>query len=578
MEKRILLCCLLFVLFQVDKSIGQTTVKLQPATKTVALTNATIVQKPGKVIENGSVVIKNGLIAEVGKDVVIPSDAKVITGDSLYVYAGFIDGLGYTGVPRAKTDEESSGGQRRRGPPPGVKDRGNPPNKVAGITPHQSVADLLKPDDRSVKEMRELGFTAAHVVPRGQMLPGKGAIVLLKGETGKEMILKDKTSLFAQLSGARRVYPATIIGVMAKFRDLYIQAEIAGKHERAYEADPSGMQRPTYSKEHQALYPVVTGKQPVFFAAEDIKSIHRTMLLQQDLGFSLVLANVKQGWHVLDKIKSNANPVFLSLDMPQEKGNNKKKQPAEGKAVVVRNEAGEETANDEKKALEKRQQEELQKRLSQASKFAEAGIQFGFSTLTAKTKNIRKDLGRLISNGLSADQALAALTTAPAKMLGVAGMLGSVEKGKIGNLVVTDNPYFTDKTNVRYVVVEGKVFEYAVKKKPKGGTSAKVNPAGSWSYELDADGEKMEGSLQIKNESGGFAGTISNPVTRESTPIGTLELEGNALSFSVQFEADGETVSVDFYLVMDDNGFEGSATASGMGTFDIEGERTSDPE
>ncbi len=89
---------------------------LAPVTRTYAITNASIIQGPGRKIDKGVVIIKDGLILSVGKDIVVPPEALVIKGDSLFVYAGFIDGLSRAGVIKPKEE------QRER-----VKDPGNPP-------------------------------------------------------------------------------------------------------------------------------------------------------------------------------------------------------------------------------------------------------------------------------------------------------------------------------------------------------------------------------------------------------------------------------------------------------------------
>ena len=97
----------------------------------------------------------------------------------MYVYAGFIDGLSRTGVVKPK--EEPSNKEK-------VKDPGNPPADRAGITPQNDVRSFLNPGDKSIEEFRALGFTTAHVVPFGGMLPGNGAIISLGGKSADDMV------------------------------------------------------------------------------------------------------------------------------------------------------------------------------------------------------------------------------------------------------------------------------------------------------------------------------------------------------------------------------------------------------
>lgn len=532
---------------------------LPPVTRTYVLKNATIITQPGQQIESGMIIIRNGLIEGVGTDLAIPADAQVLDADSMYVYPGFIDGLSNTGIPRPKDEDEQGRGER-------AKDPGNPPNDRAGITPEARVRDQLNPKDRSVEQMRKLGFTAAHVVPRGRMLPGSGAIVLLSGDSPDEMILRDETALFAQFEGSRGVYPATVIAVMSKLRELYRQAEQAMAHEKAYAANPSGMARPAYNRVLQAFYPVIDGQRPVFFATEDVKSVYRAFALQDDLGFPLVLTDLKQGWHVTDEVKQRRLPVFLSLDLPEDKSE-KKKTDEEQEAAM----------SEEKSNLEARRAEMMALYVSQAATFAGADIPFGYATLSAKEKDIRANLRRMIEAGLTEDQALAALTTQPADLLGLSGILGTLEKGKIANLLVTDAPYFAEESNVRYVIVDGDLYEYEVKRKAKGDPTAEVAVAGKWSYSIDAGGNVLEGTLNLVDNDGEITGTISSAMGGNQE-IRNVVLSGNELSFSSSFGAGGDTVSVEYTMIIDGEYFEGSASTPSYGTFDMEGERLSPPE
>ncbi len=537
-----------------------------PVTRTFVLKNANIVQKPGQVIQSGMVLVKDGLIQEVGKTVTIPADAEVINADSMYVYAGFIDGLSNTGIPRPEQPQGQQGGGGARGQQQRPSyDTGNPPNEIAGITPEVQVKAVLKANDKAIEEMRKAGFTVAHVVPRGNMLPGSGAVILLSGDAVDKMVLRDQTSFFSQLNGAQRAYPSTVIAVMAKYRELYKQAELAKAHEAAYQKNPTGMARPTYSRTLQAFYPVLDKKQPVFFAASDMKSLYRVFTLQNDLKFPLVLADVKQGWYVADKIKTASVPVLLSLDLPKEKKKDDKKKDAAAMSVTEK----------EMEALEKRRAEEMQQFQMQAATFEKKGIEFGFSALSAKTADIKENLRKMVQNGLSENAALAALTTTPAKLLGISNIAGTVEKGKLANLVITDKPYFADKSNVRYVFIDGKMYEYTAPAPKKQGDAAstpsttKIN--GKWSYTLDMGGQTANGMLDLKDDSGNISGTISNPQTGQNGNISNAVLSGNNLTFTVSYDMGGRSISVEFELEFSGTEFEGTASVGQFGTFKVEG-------
>ena len=420
---------------------------IDPATQTIAFDDVYIFQKKGKIIKKGDIIIKKGMIVAVGEKLDIPADAKVIKEDSLYLYPGFIDGFSHTGIPEPKR-ERSSGN-------PKVKDRNYPPLDLAGVQSDRIVMPFIDPTHKSIKQMREMGFLTAHVAPRGNMLPGKGALLFMHDGTVDDMVFNGNTGLFAQFSpSTKRVFPRTIIGVISKFQEMYKQAEQAQAYEMAYQTNPVGMERPTFSSEHQAFYPVIDGEHPIFFSADDIKPIYRAMDLQSELGFNMVLTNVKEGWYFKDQIKADKVPVLLSMDLPKYDDKETPKEMDEGQ-----------------KALEKRRKEAMDKAISQAKVLADAGIPFGFTTIGTKASDIKKNLNKMIEAGLSEDMAIAALSENTATIFGVDKMMGTLEKGKIGNLMVSKHPYFKKGSSLEMVLVDGKIYEIESKKgKGNGGS------------------------------------------------------------------------------------------------------------
>ncbi len=540
---------------------------LPPVTKTYALTNVNIVPQPGEMVERGTVVVKDGLIQAVGQDVSIPYDAKVIDADSMYLYAGFIDGLSHTGIKKEENKENENGG-RRRGRPD-VDDPGNPPNELAGIQPQRMSSDMLNAKERSITQMRELGFTTAHIVPEDGMLPGYGAIILLAGDDAGQMVLREKAAMYAQLDGARGVYPATVIAVMSKFRELYKQAEQASGYEARYTEGPGGMERPEYDPVLKAFYPVLNGSLPIFFRAEDVKTAYRVFALQKELGFPLVLGGLKEGWHLLDQIKNSKTPVFLALELPDPPKEEKKKEGGESEEVEM---------SEEMKKLEARRAETMEKLESQAATYSENGIVFGFASLDAKSKDIRANLRRMIEAGLSEEAALAALTTTPADMLGLSGSMGTVEPGKIANLVVTDKPYFEEKSNVRYVLVDGRLFEYekgAAKKAADPKAVASV--AGTWNYKIDIPGQTMGGTLTLIDNQGVLEGRISTPQTQQETEILDPVIDGTRVRFVTRYDGGGNMMRVEWTLDVEGDTFEGKVSVAEFGNFDVEGDRVAPP-
>ncbi|MFN7258922.1 MAG: hypothetical protein ACK5TU_03385, partial [Cyclobacteriaceae bacterium] len=349
--------------------------ELKPVTRTYAITNVNVVQAPGKKVDMATVLIKDGLITAVGKGVAIPADAIVIKADSMYVYAGFIDGLSRVGVTKPK---EEVGRDR-------VKDPGNPAPERAGITPQNDVRGSLNASDKSIEDLRNIGFTVAQVVPYGNLLPGQSSIVLLSGKSADQMVLVSNSSLYSELSGANGVYPNTTMAVIAKWRELYRQASQAKSYQSLYASNRVGLERPGSDRVLEAFYPVIDQRIPVLFKSEKMLDAHRIITLKNDLGFSLMLADVKEGWPVLSKIKVSGAKVFLSLDLPEEaKKDDKKsggKSDKKADSTKTKEVAKPKTAADlERDALEKRKSEAIANYTTQASVFNKAGVSFGFSS------------------------------------------------------------------------------------------------------------------------------------------------------------------------------------------------------
>lgn len=561
-----LLCCA-FSLFAQDEKV------LKPVTRTYAITNVNVVQAPGKKVDMATILIKDGLITAVGKGVTIPADAVVIKADSMYVYAGFIDGLSRAGVTKPK---EEAGRDR-------VKDPGNPAPERAGITPQNDVRNSLNASDKLIEDLRNVGFTVAQVVPYGNLLPGLGSIVLLSGKSADQMVLISNSALYSELSGANGVYPNTTMAVMAKWRELYRQASQAKSYQSLYASNRIGLERPGSDRVLEAFYPVIDQRIPVLFKSEKMLDAHRIITLKNDLGFSLMLADVKEAWPAVSKIKALGAKIFLSLDLPEEAKKDDKKSGGKSDKKTDSTKAKEvakpKTAADlERDALEKRKAEAIANYTSQASVFNNAGVSFGFSSLSTKPKDIPANLRRMIAAGLSEDAALAALTTTPAQLLGLSDRIGTVENGKMANLVISDKSYFNEKAKVRYVFVDGVMYKQEVKEENlpagqagKSDPNAKVEIEGSWSTVTQTPQGSNDGKVTFKKDGSGYKGTISGGRMPAPADLTSVTLEGNKLSYSYSLSFGGNSIKVDVEATVEGDSFKGNASIGPRGSFSIEG-------
>jgi len=570
---RRLLLLFVIVLGSLNMGLSQNSDDAREVTNTYYIKNAFVVQKPGTILSNTSIIVKDGMIQSVGPNIAIPFDAQVIDADSMYVYAGFIDACSHAGIKKPESGEN-----------PSVKDPGNPPKRLAGITPQNTVRASMEKVDKSMKDLKELGFGFVHVVPRGRMMPGMGSVLSTGGEDPESTIIKEDISQFSQFRSARRMFPGTTIGVMSQFRDLLINAKNYSAYERTYNANPRGLKRPAQSEELEALYSVVSREMPVFFYTPKVKDVNRAMILNKELGFNMVLTGMRQGWPLMDDIIAGRHQVVLSLKLPEEIKDEKKddekkdeskkeeaKDGAEKVAEKVEKKKEEKPEDPELKMMKEKKKKSHDAYVGQAATFEGRNVAFSFSTLDTKSKDVRGNILRMVKGGLSENGALAALTTNPARLLGISQMAGTVEQGKIANLFITDKPYFDEKSKIKFILNDGTVKENKEeKKKKKAGNGEAVSLAGDWSFEVEIPGETQSGTIRIEGEEDDLQVSVeSSDEPGEFMPATNVSQSGNELSFDLTVEGMVYNLSLTFEA----EDFEGQLSVGEFGSFPMSGSK-----
>lgn len=519
-------------------------------TSTFAITNATVISAPGQAGTKATILFKDGVILGVGSGLQIPKEAKIISGDSLFVYPGFIDGAGSMGITRPKEAER-----------PKDLVSSNPPDEFAGITPWRSAIDQFAISGNQVDDWRKTGFTITQILPDGGMLPGKAAIMVL-GDGNATNLIQVNSSLAANFRGSRNMYPATLAGVMAKFRDVYQNTTLALEHEKMY-ASTAGVKRPQTSPTEAAMAAAVQKQIPVLFTATSDLEIRRALALQKELGFKLVLTGLENYETVIDQIKASGTPVLIKLQVPDDKA--VKSQKADGVTEAT-------------KTQYERVKESYEKALKQASLLEKAGIPFAFSTADAKPGDAMKAIQSMIKNGLSEKAAFAALTTNPASILGISRVAGSIEKGKMANLIVSTDAVFNEDAQIKHVIVDGNIFTYEVKKKAakeeqKSTGAAGTSVEGVWEYTSETPAGSSGGEIVLKRENGVLGGTISydDPASsgKVTSPIKNATLTGKTLSFDFAVSAGGMSLNVTVTGEINGNSMEGSLSVPQMGSFPV---------
>ncbi|MEN2281998.1 amidohydrolase family protein [Algoriphagus sp. SE2] len=517
----------------------------KPITSTYAITNATVFSEPGKSGMKATVLIKDGVIQGVGSNLSLPIETKVIPGDSLFVYPGFIDGGSDAGITAPKDPERP-------------KDfvSSNPPDEIAGITPWRSAVDQYSGDDNKVEDFRKAGFTVAQILPDGGMIAGKAAIVVFGSEYSNN-VLKTNTALVSSFRGSRGMYPGTAVGVMAKFRDIYQNTKLTQQRGEKYQT-VSGVSRPEMTPTYTAMMDVINGQVPVMYTAPSELEVRRAISLQKELGFKLILKGLDDYATVIDVIKEANVPVLISLEIPDDKAIKAQK----------------EDVSEDVKQQYARVKEAYDNSIKQAAMLEAAGIPFAFTTSGTKAGDVMKSLKTMIENGLSEQAALAALTTNAASILGMSRVAGTIEKGKMANLVISTDLLFAEDSQIKHVVVDGYIFDYEIKPKKKAseegdGTPAKVD--GSWDYVTESPAGSSGGVFQISKDGSDYKGTITLDDPSGSGKINSdlkeVTVNGKSMSFSFDIAAGGMNITINVSGEVEGESYDGTMSVDQFGSF-----------
>ncbi|MFQ5927821.1 MAG: amidohydrolase family protein [Terriglobia bacterium] len=505
-----------------------------------AIRNARLVTVSGSVIENGTVVLAKGLIAAVGTDVTIPREAWVIDGKGLTVYPGLIDALTTLGLPTppaaaGPTTLEQAIQQFRRQPiSQGPEDR-------PGTTSWENAADKLKTDDKRLENWRKGGFTTALTVPDRGIFPGQAALINLAGERPNEMVVKTPVALRINLRpvGGFWSFPGSLMGVLAYIKQVFLDADRYGQAWALYEAHPRGLERPAYDRALEPIREAVATRRPVLIPATWAKEIHRAIRLGEEVGVSTLIYGAHQGYEVADVLAAKQVPVLVSLKWPEKA---KDADPdAEEPLRVLR---FRDRAPSTPAALHK------------------AGVKFAFySGGLSNPRDIMKNAKKAIDAGLPADAALRALTLSAAELYGVGDRLGSLEVGKIANLVVTDGDLFAEKTKVKMVFIDGQKYEIREPGRPEAPPT--VNLTGKWALSVETPRGVQESTADLTMaEDGTLTGSITG--RRGTASLTSGWVSGNKFSFTVSITMGPRTLEVTYTGTVEGNRMSGTVSIGPM--------------
>jgi hypothetical protein len=500
-----------------------------------AIRGAKVVPVAGPPIENATVVLSRGVITAVGRDVAIPPEAWIIDGKGLVVYPGLADCFTDVGIPPG-APAGSEGGPRR----PQEISRG--PQDRPGSTPWRSAADEVSLSDKRIETWRNAGFTTVVAAPKGGFFPGQAAMLDLDGERAGDLVVKSPVAIpvSLQLSGGfGSGFPDSLMGALAYVHQVWLDTDWSTKAQAIYEKSPRGIERPPYDRTEAALADALEDHALVLIPANNSVQLRRALELVDRWQVRGVLYGGQMAYEVAPEVAAKKLSVLVNLKWPE----------------------GEKDADPEDKPS-LRTLRFRDRAPSSPGALAKAGVKFSFYSGGITTpRDIVKAVKRAIDAGLAPEAALRALTLSPAEIFGVADRLGSIENGKIANLVVTDGDLFEEKTKIKMIFVDGRKYEPHEPERPKDAPKGDITGKWKLSYTTPEGPEESTADLTMEKD-GTVSGTVSGK--RGTTSIISGYLSGDKFSFTINIPLDQGPSDATFTGIFDGTSLKGSISVLGF--------------
>jgi len=381
--------------------------------QTYAIRNVRIVTVSGATIPSGHILIQDGKIAALGPNITIPSSAKVIDARGLTAYPGMIDA--HTAIGLTEIDSISA-----------TQDI----NELGDLNPHMKASAAINAQSEHVAITRANGVTTVLSAPDGSLFAGQAAIINLDGWVTKDMLLKDSA--------------ATIINFP---RDVRLPANANDRQRRDAEdarrkrlellrktlRDAQSYARLVDAKVDgdsdlalRALVPVVKGEMPAIFTVDTAAEIKGALDIADEFKLKAILSGCAEAWRVADLLRSKNVPVLFSglLDLPTS------------------------------------DLDAYDSHYSTPAALSKAGVKFAFSAGGASSvRDLPFQAGMAVGFGLDKDEALKAVTLYPAQILNIADKVGSIQEGKVANIIITDGDPLELLSHVKHLFIAGKPVE-----------------------------------------------------------------------------------------------------------------------
>ncbi len=507
-----------------------------------AITGGTVHPVSGPELANGVVIIRDGLIESVGANTTIPADATVIDVKGGHVYPGLIDAQTSLGFPSASAPRRRGGG--------GGGARTPPAEQLPETGPSFLAFREAKLSDDDLDAKRATGVTTIVTAPAFGIFNGQSVALNLADGTMESRVIRNPVT--QQISFNPRpawTYPDSLMGVISFIRQTLMDAQQYSAARSIYDKNPSGYKRPPESPSLDALGAVLRREVPIVFVADSELMMRRASAIAKEFNVRLILAGARQGYRMGEALKALGAPVLVSTKWP----------------IAP-------TAKEDREEQPLRMIRDRQLAPTTPAVLAKSGVLFALVSGAGKSGDFIPGVRKAIENGLSVDDALRATTINPARIIGIDRQLGTLEHGKIANLVVTDKPIFDKESKVKRIFVDGreaKVPAEDEKKKP-AATATTSGADGSWSFVVKTSAGDVNISATLHVESGQVSGTFSGD--RGSGDVGNGTVDGSTVQFSIAGRGKEEAGDWLFHGTLHGSTMDGTVSTT-LGTFPFTGSK-----
>jgi imidazolonepropionase-like amidohydrolase len=455
-----------------------------------AFTNVTIITSPGKKIDNGTMVIRDGVIEEIGPEVNPPADAWIIDMSGKTIYPGFIDMWSETGL-----DDPGESLQRQiqaMNIPPEYTGLASQFINTAGssgamhynsqVQPWYDASTNYRRDDEDIKILRSNGFVLINTVPPAGIFRGATALVSLGNSDINNSVVRKHVSQamsFDRSRGLGGEYPTSLMGSISLIRQTWYDAQWYRIAHSAYRSNPAGVKRPELNLALEALLDASEGRQPVIFDVKDEIALLRAVNIASEFNLNLWVKGSGYEYRRLDAIREAGIPLILPVVFPK----------------IPEIESPEDAMN---VTLEELRHWDFAP--ENPGMLNAAGVKIALtSSGLGKDVAFTGQLRLAVQRGLNEDAALAALTVTPAEMLGIEKHYGTLEKGKVASFIVTDGLLFESETKIEQVWVDGTQFDI---NKPsdndvRGEWKISSSELGEMVIEINGTPSRLNGSVSL---------------------------------------------------------------------------------